>query len=76
MVNETPCATRASALVNARQASAFSLLLVLAVLAPFSQAAKAPTEDILWYHEIAGAEPVSPPANPSVVSVTLGGPRA
>ena len=36
-------------------------------------AAKAPTEDSLWYYEIGGAEPVSVPANPSVVSVTLGG---
>ena len=36
-------------------------------------ATKAPTEDSLWYYEIGGAEPVSVPANPSVVSVTLGG---
>ena len=36
-------------------------------------AAKAPTEDSLWYYEIGGAEPVSAPANPSVVSVILGG---
>ena len=36
-------------------------------------AAQAPTEDGLWYYEIGGAEPVSIPANPSVVSVTLGG---
>lgn len=36
-------------------------------------AAQAPTEDSLWYYEIGGAEPVSVPANPSVVSVTLGG---
>ncbi len=36
-------------------------------------ATKAPTEDSLWYYEIGGAEPVSAPANPSVVSVTLGG---
>ncbi len=36
-------------------------------------AAQAPTEDGLWYYEIGGAEPVSPPANTSVVSVTLGG---
>jgi len=34
---------------------------------------QAPTEDSLWYYEIGGAEPVSVPANPSVVSVTLGG---
>jgi len=35
--------------------------------------AQAPTEDGLWYYEIGGAEPVSVPANPAVVSVTLGG---
>ncbi len=34
---------------------------------------KGPTEDSLWYYEIGGAEPVSVPANPSVVLVTLGG---
>lgn len=32
-----------------------------------------PTEDSFWYYEIGGADPVSVPANPSVVSVTLGG---
>jgi len=36
-------------------------------------AAQGPTEDGLWYYEIGGAEPVSVPANPAVVSVTLGG---
>ena len=34
---------------------------------------KGPTEDSLWYYEIGGAEPVSVPANLSVVSITLGG---
>jgi len=48
------------------------LLNALVAGAP-PQAAQAPTEDGLWYYEIGGAEPVSPPANPSVVSVTLGG---
>ena len=38
-----------------------------------THAAQGPTEDSLWYYEIGGAEPVSLPANPSVVSVTLGG---
>ena len=48
--------------------------LLACVLAIYSvQAAQAPTEDSLWYYEIGGAEPVSAPANPSVVSVTLGG---
>jgi len=40
---------------------------------PVVHAAPGPTEDSLWYYEIGGAEPVSLPANPSVVSVTLGG---
>ena len=40
---------------------------------PDSYAAQAPTEDGLWYYEIGGAEPVSVPANPAVVSTTLGG---
>lgn len=34
---------------------------------------KGPTGDSLWYYEIGGATPVSAPANPSVVSITLGG---
>ena len=38
-----------------------------------SHAAEGPTEDGLWYYEIGGAAPVSAPANPAVVSVTLGG---
>ena len=38
-----------------------------------AHAAEGPTEDGLRYYEIGGAEPVSAPANPSVVSVTLGG---
>jgi len=49
-----------------------SLLVALSVWNS-ANAAKAPTEDSLWYYEIGGAEPVSAPANPSVVSVTLGG---
>ena len=36
-------------------------------------AVMAPTEDGFWYYEIGGARPISRPANPSVVSVTLGG---
>jgi integrating conjugative element protein (TIGR03755 family) len=42
-------------------------------LSASAYSAQAPTEDGLWYYEIGGAEPVSVPANPSVVSVTLGG---
>lgn len=50
------------------------LLFTLAIaISQVSHAAQAPTEDGLWYYEIGGAEPVSVPANPSVVSVTLGG---
>jgi len=51
-----------------------TLLLISALsISHAVHAAKAPTEDSLWYYEIGGAEPVSVPANPSVVSVTLGG---
>lgn len=54
--------------------SIHTLLLVSALsISHTVYAAKAPTEDSLWYYEIGGAEPVSVPANPSVVSVTLGG---
>ena len=49
------------------------LLTSLLVWGSVCAAAQAPTEDSLWYYEIGGAEPVSVPANPSVVSVTLGG---
>jgi len=63
--------TFASTWINARNARA--LLLVVLMLWNNAHAAKAPTEDSLWYYEIGGAEPVSAPANPSVVSVTLGG---
>jgi len=51
-----------------------ALLLVLLMVGHSGHAATpAPTEDSLWYYEIGGAAPVSVPANPSVVSVTLGG---
>ena len=50
-----------------------ALLLCLSTICPTTNAAEGPTEDGLWYYEIGGAEPVSAPANPSVVSVTLGG---
>lgn len=36
-------------------------------------ATEAPTEDGLWYYRIGGAQPISPPANPNVVSLTIGG---
>ena len=48
-------------------------LFVFLLLTPVLHATEAPTEDSLWYYEIGGAEPVSPPANAEVVSVTLGG---
>ena len=63
--------TRRSTRIISRNACA-SLLIALSVWNNV-YAAKAPTEDSLWYYEIGGAEPVSAPANPSVVSVTLGG---
>lgn len=63
--------THRSTRIISRKACA-SLLIALSVWNSV-YAAKAPTEDSLWYYEIGGAEPVSVPANPSVVSVTLGG---
>ncbi len=55
--------------VSVRTILLFGALSVSQVL----HAAQGPTEDSLWYYEIGGAEPVSVPANPAVVSVTLGG---
>ena len=52
----------------------YCLLIGLSIaIGPVSYAAQPPTEDGLWYYEIGGAEPVSVPANPAVVSTTLGG---
>ena len=55
------------------QRSLVGCLAAFVLASQLAQAAQAPTEDSLWYYEIGGAEPVSAPANPSVVSVTLGG---
>jgi len=58
-----------------RRSCAFRILVLLTLIA-VSQGAgavAAPTEDSWWYYEIGGAQPVSPPPNPSVVNVTLGG---
>lgn len=56
------------------KASVHTVLLIGAMsVNQVIHAAQAPTEDSLWYYEIGGAEPVSVPANPAVVSVTLGG---
>ncbi len=55
-----------------RQITAWLLIGVLG-LNQAHAVTKGPTEDGLWYYEIGGAEPVSVPANPSVVSMTLGG---
>ena len=68
MLLTIPSKTRIKGLVGAL----LGLLLIASTQNP-ALAAQAPTEDGLWYYEIGGAEPVSPPANPSVVSVTLGG---
>ena len=48
-------------------------LLLLLLHTPPVEAAQGPTEDSFWYYEIGGAQPVSPPPNPLVTSVTLGG---
>ncbi len=49
------------------------VVLVSMLCAGTGQAVQGPTEDGLWYYEIGGAKPVSAPANPAVVPVTLGG---
>ena len=49
------------------------IVLFAALRVGVAHAAAGPTEDSLWYYEIGGAQPVSAPANPAVVSVTLGG---
>ncbi len=49
------------------------MMIGLLVCGNTNAVTKGPTEDGLWYYEIGGAEPVSAPANPSVVSLTLGG---
>jgi integrating conjugative element protein (TIGR03755 family) len=59
--------------MNKRYASQILLLTLAVAISQVNHAAQAPTEDGLWYYQIGGAEPVSVPANPSVVSVTLGG---
>jgi integrating conjugative element protein (TIGR03755 family) len=58
---------------HGRRRSLVACLAVFVLASQPAQAAQAPTEDSLWYYEIGGAEPVSAPANPAVVSVTLGG---
>jgi len=60
-------------ILHGYQRSLVACLAAFVLASQPAQAAQAPTEDSLWYYEIGGAEPVSAPANPSVVSVTLGG---
>ena len=55
------------------QGTIAALLLLSLTASPTMQAAEGPTEDSFWYYEIGGAQPVSPPPNPLVTSVTLGG---
>ena len=60
--------------IRSHQRRAAVCLLVMLLTGHEAQAiTKGPTEDSLWYYEIGGAQPVSAPANPSVVSVVLGG---
>ena len=51
----------------------FPISALLIVWSSIGLTAQAPTEESLWYYEIGGAEPVSVPANPTVVPVILGG---
>ena len=68
-----PC--HSSAAVRPRRALAL-LVAALLVCTAAPAATPAPTEDGLWYYTIGGAEPVSPPTHPGVVSMTLGGSAA
>lgn len=56
-----------------RRHAVFATALAMVSLPPVVGATDAPTGDGLWYYRIGGAEPVSRPANPNVVNVTLGG---
>ena len=58
---------------NVRRQLCVALLLGFLGMDATYAVTKGPTEDGLWYYEIGGATPVSAPANPSVVSITLGG---
>lgn len=64
-----------SKLLIARHNRPLNVWLLIGLLGVNSAHAvtKGPTEDSFWYYEIGGAEPVSAPANPSVVPITLGG---
>ena len=65
-----------SAAVIARRPISTPLILGATLLMFVSRAGAvtdAPTEDGLWYYRIGGARPVSVPANPNVVNLTLGG---
>ncbi len=53
--------------------SRMTLGMALILSSTLVSATDTPTEDSLWYYEIGGAEPVSAPANPAVVSTILGG---
>lgn len=69
---DTMTTTSESTPFNSRNMCVLMLVVFMLGNSAFA-ATRAPTEDSLWYYEIGGAEPVSVPANPSVVSVTLGG---
>lgn len=49
------------------------LAVCLTMVSGTGHATEAPTEDGTWYYRIGGAEPVSAPANPNIVTSTLGG---
>lgn len=53
---------------------AYLLVPALVIAPPVAGAATpAPSEDSIWYYEIGGARALSAPANPSVVTTTIGG---
>lgn len=57
--------------VCARWPHAMAVALCL-ITVQSGRTAEAPTEDGVWYYRIGGAEPISAPANPNVVTLTLG----
>ena len=45
----------------------------MTIMTESGRTAEAPTEDGVWYYRIGGAEPISAPANPNIVTLTIGG---
>ena len=52
---------------------AIFLVIGVTIMTESGRTAEAPTEDGVWYYRIGGAEPISAPPNPNVVTLTIGG---